>query len=183
MSHLGQVPEALFPFPCRPRSNTPSGGQVGGFFGPGRLQRPPRGPQDGLRYLHDGPREALEAPRRPKRPPREAKMAPRRLQGPPRRPKRPPRGPPTGTQEAKTIDFPEAFEGFSGSRIFAPNTAKGDGKSASERSSAQGFSPNGGGPGGGLDRRDFLTRPPGAKLAAFSAQDGSRDLQEVPKTA
>ena len=79
MSHLGQVSEALFPFPCRPRSNGPKFRQKSShsygktyifgvlcFFSLRCVQDGPRGAQDRPMTAQEAPKRA---PRRPKRAP------------------------------------------------------------------------------------------------------------------
>ena len=106
MSDLGQVAEALFPFPCRPRSNSPLGPLRRAQNGPRGAQDGPRGVQDGSKTVQERSKTPKLGPRRSKRPPRRPQMAPRRSKRPPRRPKWPPRGFPGGPKEAEPIGFP-----------------------------------------------------------------------------
>ena len=150
---------------------------------PGFLTRPPGAmlaafsAQEGPRGLKRPSETAQERPKTQRNAPRGPKSGP----GRPQDGRRGPRGAPGGPQE-DPHEGPQGPEPSISSRFSAD--WQGDGKSASERSSAQGFSPKWGGVWGGAGRGTIgLTRPPGAKLAAFSVQDGSRDLQEAPKTA
>ena len=67
-------------------SNTPSGGEVGSFFGPGRLQRPPRRPRSAPRGLQDGPRDAPRGPKTAQERSKRSEDGPKTVQEAPKTP-------------------------------------------------------------------------------------------------